>query len=477
MKLFFRKIVEFLLGTEENFSFNSRALNSILAVTTIAAAAALLFNLLLGMSVLLVLITALLFLSLLVQYFLVRYKGKFEIVRRIYPFGNLVFFSILWFLNSGSNGSLSFVFLASLVACILIVKRSHAVFIVIISVLTPLILYTVEFYFPDFIVGYTSRTEKFLDLALTFIAVSILLSVFLIKYKNMHLNLRDALISQRNQNIQQARYLELVNKSLTEKQFELSKAYNKMEQNIFMASLIQKSFLKSEDELRIYFKDAFVLLKPKAIISGDFYWVAKVDERIYLIAADGTGHGVAASLITVMGNEILNELILTKKHGNPAEILQELQKKLIRTLSAAHSQPTDYHGMDVGLLCFNTQTKEVEFAGAKNNLSVIRNNKVKTYKGARFGIGVWQAEIENPIPLYTFEYLPNDQFYLYSDGFYSQFGGPNNKRYKQSELIQDLLYSSILSLDQQKDYLQLILNNWKGKYEQNDDVMVIGVKV
>jgi serine phosphatase RsbU (regulator of sigma subunit) len=69
------------------------------------------------------------------------------------------------------------------------------------------------------------------------------------------------------------------------------------------------------------------------------------------------------------------------------------------------------------------------------------------------------------------------QFYLFTDGFADQFGGPKGKKFKYKQL-EDLLLSLFnSSMQQQKETLISNFSQWKGDLEQVDDVCVIGLRV
>ena len=67
--------------------------------------------------------------------------------------------------------------------------------------------------------------------------------------------------------------------------------------------------------------------------------------------------------------------------------------------------------------------------------------------------------------------------YLFSDGFADQFGGEKGKKFMVKKFHQDLLSIHHLNMDEQKKRLEKYFNDWKGNYEQVDDVLVIGIKV
>lgn len=264
--------------------------------------------------------------------------------------------------------------------------------------------------------------------------------------------------------------------------------------SIRYAQRIQSAVLPSQEFLTELMPDHFVLLKPKDIVSGDFYWVKEVQDHLVIVGADCTGHGVPGAFMSMLGITMLNELIGDRCFNAPSAILEELRLKVKNTLAQEGNGEEQKDGMDLALAIFNRTTRELHFAGANNPLYVIRNKEfpanedlelyASTYnedyqlyelKGDKQPIGVhWE---ESGFTTRSVMLQEQDSFYIFSDGFVDQFGGENRKKYKSLNFKKLLLSIQKESMDLQKQALEETFETWKGSYEQIDDVSVIGVRV
>jgi serine phosphatase RsbU (regulator of sigma subunit) len=253
----------------------------------------------------------------------------------------------------------------------------------------------------------------------------------------------------------------------------------KITDSIQYAKRIQDSILGHQSQIDEWFKDSFVLLKPKDILSGDFYWFYEsTDDGVkVVIAADCTGHGVPAAMMTVLGNSILNEIVVQRKIYEPGKILLELDKRIMESFS--NRSETDgkvNDGMDVSVLTFTAE--KIIFAAAKNPLCVVSAGEIKTIPGSKFPIGSGQYKQEKVFENHTLALDEGSKLYIYSDGFQDQFGGDNNQKYLSKRFREFLLSTSALSMEQQKKKLVEEFEAWKGVGNKNtDDVLIIGIAV
>lgn len=248
--------------------------------------------------------------------------------------------------------------------------------------------------------------------------------------------------------------------------------------SISYAKYIQNALLGSTDEIRKYIHgNAFVLFLPKDIVSGDFYWFTSVEEDGHLvkiiIAADCTGHGVPGAFMTVMGNTLLNQIIVNEKITDPAEILKMLDERIYAALGK-NDQPVN-DGMDITILKVDETKQKVVFSGANNPLIYVKDSKIKRQRGSRSSIGGSSISGEKNFINHDFSIAPGDCYYIFSDGFQDQFGGPENKKYMSGHFRAFLHSICDLPVDQQYDRLYREFYDWKGRYNQTDDVLVIGL--
>lgn len=264
--------------------------------------------------------------------------------------------------------------------------------------------------------------------------------------------------------------------------------------SINYALKIQEAILPREDELKATFNDYFVFYKPRDIISGDFYWFSKRDKLIFIAAADCTGHGVPGALMSMLGNSFLNEIVNEYHVYNPAEILDLLRLKVIKTLRQRETNTKD--GMDIAICVINTELREINYAGAFNPVYVssqvkeneplafeiyehelVPNKYLKILPADRFPVGIVEGQNNDMFTNKKYHYHTGDCLYLFSDGLADQFGGVNGKKYKTKQL-KDLLLK-VSRYDMAYQYLSISddFENWKGTHEQVDDILMIGIRL
>jgi phosphoserine phosphatase RsbU/P len=201
------------------------------------------------------------------------------------------------------------------------------------------------------------------------------------------------------------------------------------------------------------FPHHFVLLKPKNIVSGDFYYFQEKNGLYFLAVADCTGHGVPGALMTMLGHEILNEIIQTNGITSPDLILNELHLKVRKSLKQKERQNND--GMDIGLVVLDRVNQELWFAGAKNSLIYLRGDQFYVLKGDREPIGGKQLEMQRVFTKHIIAIHPElpMTLYLLSDGLTDQFGGKEKKKFGSQRLRELLLQMVELPMPEQKKLL------------------------
>ncbi len=287
--------------------------------------------------------------------------------------------------------------------------------------------------------------------------------------------------------------------------------------SINYAKRIQNAMMPTQETIDKHLgKDNyFVLFKPRDIVSGDFYWIREVNNKILVVVADCTGHGVPGAFVSMVGNSTLNEI--TKRGLSHTHlILNKLHKEIstffnqnINVISAEYLPTTDnlkvQDGMDISIISIDKETKIVEYAGAKNPLYYVMNGEIHEIKADKYSIGGHQEENEaermfvkhivtSPTPTLPFGEgvftppsgaTPSPKgrvgvgllFYLFTDGFQDQFGGEKNKKF-MTKRFRELLFSiSHLPMAEQKQILHITINEWIRAGEQTDDITVMGVRV
>ncbi|MGE5420513.1 MAG: SpoIIE family protein phosphatase [Chloroflexota bacterium] len=247
--------------------------------------------------------------------------------------------------------------------------------------------------------------------------------------------------------------------------------------SIFYARRIQNAILPSFEMVDRYIREYFILYMPKDIVSGDFYWMHEADGLVMMAAVDCTGHGVPGAFMSIVGFNQLNHAVNVKKARKAGEILDTLNEGVISTLNENKSEGSIKDGMDMALCIFDLKAKKAEFAGANNPLILIRNNEIVKFRGDRFPIGAFEGNKPQKFKNNEIDLLPGDNFYLFSDGFEDQFGGPENKKFMSKRFEELLKEVSPLPVNDQKKVLIERLSAWMGTNEQVDDILVIGIKI
>lgn len=247
--------------------------------------------------------------------------------------------------------------------------------------------------------------------------------------------------------------------------------------SINYAKRIQSAILAPKEEIFATFKDAFILYKPKDIVSGDFYYFSKVDNHGIIAAADCTGHGVPGALMSMIGNDLLNHVTRERKTTKPSDILDLLHKGITNVLKQDSKYGETRDGMDIALLSFDlTNPTKMQFAGAYRSLSIVRNGEMIEYKANKFPIGNAQQDRDkftnNDVSLQK-----GDMCYIFTDGYADQFGGDKGKKFMVKKFHKLLIKNSSLSVAEQEKNLDEAIENWRGDHEQVDDILVIGIRV
>lgn len=293
---------------------------------------------------------------------------------------------------------------------------------------------------------------------------------------------------KQNKNKKQANaLLQKQNDEITHQKKEITDSIN-------YAKRIQLSILPPDKMVKRLLPDAFIFYKPKDVVSGDFYWVEEKNNLVMFAAVDCTGHGVPGAMMSVVGMSLLNRAVNEKDLTKPSDILQHLDMGVTDTLRQNQEDNAVKDGMDLSLCTYNAHTKELQFAGAFNNLWIVRKNFSSSHKitsdkeiffedslleikADKFPIGSNTDGVADNYTNHKIQLQTGDYIYLYSDGFADQFGGPKGKKFKYNALKKLLISIHDLSPSQQHEAIKTAYENWKGNLEQIDDILVIGVRV
>ena len=245
--------------------------------------------------------------------------------------------------------------------------------------------------------------------------------------------------------------------------------------SLIYAQRIQEALLPSEAYFRKHFKESFIYFRPKDIVSGDFYWIGDKDEKIFIVAADCTGHGVPGALMSMIGFEILTKAINEDDLEDPSSILSVMNKGLEKTFSREKNIGTIIRdGMDIGLCVIDRRNKKLEYSGAFFPLYLIRDNSLIEIKGDKIIIGM--NPVGSEYKTHKIDIQVDDILYIFSDGYVDQFGGAENKKFMYRRFRYLLTTIHRFPVNDQKSILEDNMKNWMGDNPQIDDILVIGFK-
>jgi serine phosphatase RsbU (regulator of sigma subunit) len=278
------------------------------------------------------------------------------------------------------------------------------------------------------------------------------------------------------------------------------KQKEELESSIHYAKRIQMALLPPESILADNFRNYFILFKPRDIVSGDFYWMIKKNNRLYIVAADCTGHGVPGAFMSLLGMSFLDEIIDKESSTRADQVLGELRQHVTESLKQVGGENEAKDGMDMGLLVVDFNTSRIEFSGAYNPCFKVRklteeeirnynsddketqdglisNGKyaLETVLASKMPIGI-SPRINEKFVFNDWPIEPGYSYYLFSDGYIDQFGGPDGRKFMKKNFKRLILDIQDQPMSIQKELLDQNLKSWIGAGHQIDDILVLGFR-
>ncbi len=257
---------------------------------------------------------------------------------------------------------------------------------------------------------------------------------------------------------------------------EISRQKEEITDSINYGERIQSAILPPEELLDSLLPEYFILYKPRDIVSGDFYWIAEKSNKVLIAIIDCTGHGVPGAFMSFLGYSLLTEIGNNYKVTTASSILNRLRTNLKHALHQTGSKDEANDGMDMGLCILDRKSLSMQYAGAYNPLYLIRNNRLIEVPGDKMPIGVHLGE-EKSFTNNTIQLEKDDAVYMFTDGYTDQFGGEKNKKYKIVPFREYLISIHEKIMKNQKKLLEKELHDWMGDKEQDDDILVFGMRV
>jgi len=280
--------------------------------------------------------------------------------------------------------------------------------------------------------------------------------------KRLELYLKTELEARTEEVVRQKGEIELKNVEITD--------------SISYAKRIQTSILPDLNKLKETFSDAFILFRPRDIVSGDFYWFDRFgDDRFMLVCADSTGHGVPGAFMSMIGSTLLQDIIGRQHITRPSVILKTLDSQLFSTLNQNIELGVSNDGMDMVVCEIGLRTGHIRFASAMRPVIMILGGEFLYVKGNRSSIG-GESLAEKFFDDQEYYLKEGDSIYLFTDGYPDQFGGTEGKKMKIARLKSLIEEVSNLSMDEQREKIESFLDEWQGENDQVDDILMMGIR-
>jgi len=247
-------------------------------------------------------------------------------------------------------------------------------------------------------------------------------------------------------------------------------------EGIEYARNIQMAVLPSEQEMSRAFSENFILYRPKETVGGDFYWVYSSGDVSWAAAVDCTGHGVSGAFMSMIGTELLNQIIIEKKTDDPAKVLEEMDKGIKLAFAKSAKEFESDQGMDAALIRLDSKKNTIDFAGAQRPLFCHLNGEMTELEGDRLSISCADG-LEKNFRKHSMKAEKGSVLYLFSDGIADQFGGAKGKKFMVRRLRQHLLTNGARGMEEQHTLLANAIDDWKRDEGQIDDVMLMGIRI
>jgi predicted ATPase/GAF domain-containing protein len=297
------------------------------------------------------------------------------------------------------------------------------------------------------------------------------------------ISIENALLYENLENKVEERTAQLQEKNivLAEQNHIIDSAHKKIRASITYAERIQQAILPQADRIKAVLPKSFVYFKPRDVVSGDFYWCSVVrdsqgNQKVIFATADCTGHGVPGAFMSMVGANLLTQIVNDKRMHNPGLILDLLHGGVKHLLQQDKNKNRD--GMDISISSVDWNTKTLEYAGAKRPLYYVQDGEMKEIKGDVYPIGGLQRGINRRFTTQKVSFAESPiMAYTFSDGYPDQFGGEKTQKFMTKRFRNMLSDIADKSMEEQKEYLGGTFDDWKGTQRQIDDILVVGMRL
>ncbi len=262
-------------------------------------------------------------------------------------------------------------------------------------------------------------------------------------------------------------------------------------ESIEYAERIQSALLTPKAIFCDYLEDYFILFQPRDVISGDFYWSCCKDGKLLFVVADCTGHGIPGAFLSALGISFLNHITSRTRIMHANKLLEDLRDHVITSMHQTPSGKEARDGMEMALCILDLQSGMLEFAGANRPIYIVRKPVIKSLptkkrsspahyleqvNADKMPIGIYEQE-NKPFNNHAIPLQKGDSFYMFSDGYVDQLGGPHRKTFRSANLKKLIWEIHDRPMYLQKEILKTRLSSWQGNVEQIDDILVMGIRI
>ncbi|MDP2386531.1 MAG: two-component regulator propeller domain-containing protein [Bacteroidota bacterium] len=270
----------------------------------------------------------------------------------------------------------------------------------------------------------------------------------------------------------------ILEQKVEERTHELAQKNKDILSSIEYAKRIQEAILPPKNVIFNKLPEAFILYKPKDIVSGDFYWFGEKNNLKIFAVVDCTGHGVPGAFMSMIGHNLLHQIVNEKGFYDPGSILTQLHLGVQAALKQGVSDEVrTADGMDVSIVTINTETREIKYSGANRSLVLVNaSGDMDRIEANKFPIGGSQLDMERVFTTHSRKLNKRDTIYMFSDGYADQFGGEKGKKYMVKRFHEFLCSIQEYPMQTQAELLNDNIEKWRGEYEQVDDILVAGIR-
>jgi serine phosphatase RsbU (regulator of sigma subunit) len=287
---------------------------------------------------------------------------------------------------------------------------------------------------------------------------------------------RDDLARYNEEILQQKEEIEAQRDEIEVQRDQIFKQNDEITKSIIYAKRIQTAVMPSLEFAKSLSDNYFILFRPRDIVSGDFYWMSSRGNKLVIVAADCTGHGVPGAFMSMMGVALLSDIVNVAGELRPNHILSQMRDKIKATLGQTGKEGETRDGMDIAVCVLDNNARLLQYSGAYNPLYLYQKGQFIEYKADKMPVGVHISEKEN-FTLHEINVSPGDRFYIFSDGYVSQFGGLDGRKFMAKPFKELLNNIQDRPIKEQSTILADNLDRWQGHYDQVDDILIIGVEI